>query len=103
VVAALVAIPALCCFSLVATVGARGRASAGLARAFCAEHPVGSAADMAQLERDARARNLNVFVRAGPSGRHRLEASAGVLTAVHTCAIELSEGRVATSQTRSED
>jgi hypothetical protein len=103
VLAGALAIPALACIVLIASVGKKGSDALSLARGLCAEHPVGSAVDVSALERSARERGLNVRVSSERPGQQRVEASSGALTRVHTCAIDVAQGRVTTNAVRSED
>ena len=99
----LIAAPLVLFGALVILLGLRMRSASALARGLCSEFTVGSPAADDAVARRARALGLQVYVSPLDSGRSRVEARAGVLTATYLCAIEVQDGRVASSRYVQED
>lgn len=99
----LIAAPLVLFGALVILLGLRMRSASTLARGLCEEFTVGAPAADAAVARRARALGLRVDVSPLDSGRSRVEARAGVLTATYLCAIELQDGRVTSSRYVQED
>jgi hypothetical protein len=100
---ALIAVPLVLFGSMVILLGLRMRSASTLARGLCAEFTVGAPSPDDAVARRARALGLRVEVSLLDSGRSRVEARAGVLTATYLCAIELQDGRVTSSRYLQED
>lgn len=99
----LIAAPLVLFGALVILLGLRMRSASTLARGLCAEFTVGAPAADEAVARRARALGLRVDVSPLDSGRSRVEARAGVLTATYLCAIELQDGHVTSNRYVQED
>jgi len=100
---ALIAVPLVLFGVLVILLGLRMRSASALARGFCAEFTVGAPAAEGAVARRARELGLQVYASPLDSGRSRVEARSGVLTATYLCAIEVQDGRVTSSRYVQED
>ncbi|TAK32058.1 MAG: hypothetical protein EPO40_04030 [Myxococcaceae bacterium] len=100
---ALIAVPLALFGALVILLGLRMRSASALARGFCAEFTVGAPAADAAVARRARELGLQVYESPLDSGRSRIEARSGVLTATYLCAIEVQDARVTSSRYVQED